>query len=352
MRIAVEVSSLSHPRTGIGNYIRGAVSGLVEAGGGRHELVAFAAANMRGGPAAIRKVFAGLPIELRLVPVPFAHGVRTAWSRLSWPPLERFLGAFDVLHFWEWAYPPQRGGVRVTTVHDLVPMRFPDLVPPRTRRMHAAKYRHTARACDVVFANSEFTARDVEEQLGVSHERIRLAYPGVDARYRPDGPRADLGRPYVLTVGTEPRKNVDTLVAAHRIMESERTLAVVGEREELTPANGVLELGYVTDNDLARLYRGADVFVYPSRFEGFGIPVVEAMASGVPCVVSSHPSLDEACGGAAVRVDPDSPEAIADGIERALGEREELVSRGREHAARFTWTETGRALLAGYEAAR
>ena len=102
------------------------------------------------------------------------------------------------------------------------------------------------------------------------------------------------------------------------------------------------------DDELARLYRGAEAFVFPARFEGFGIPVVEAMASGTPTVVSSHPSLDDACGDAAVRVDPDSPEAIAAGIAEAISRREELVPRGLEHARRFTWEGTGQAFLDGY----
>src|SRR5213078_603666 len=112
----------------------------------------------------------------------------------------------------------------------------------------------------------------------------------------------------------------------------------------LSPA----DLGYLGELELAALYRGAAVFVYPSRFEGFGIPVVEAMACGVPCVVSSHPSLDEAAGDAAVRVDPESAEAIAAGVGEALDRRDELVPRGLAHASRFTWLETGRVHLQGY----
>src|SRR5205823_14011827 len=107
---------------------------------------------------------------------------------------------------------------------------------------------------------------------------------------------------------------------------------------------------YVRDERLPQLYRGAEAFVYPSRFEGFGIPVVEAMACGVPCVVSSHPSLDEAAGDAAIRVDPESPEAIAAGICEALARRDELVPRGLEHARRFTWLACGRAHLEAWRA--
>jgi glycosyltransferase involved in cell wall biosynthesis len=347
VRIAVEVSALSHPRTGIGNYIRGSLAGLAQADEGRVELVPFAAANFRGGPDAIRRALAGIPVEPRLAGVPFAHRVRTAWSRLGRPAAERLIGSFDVLHFWEWAYPAQRAGVRATTIHDLVPLRFPEWVTPRTRRMHAAKYRNAAETCDVIFANSRFTAEDVAERLHVPSERLHVAYPGVDPRFSPDGERADLGRPYVLAVGTEARKNVGAVVAAQELLTTDHALAVAGS----DPPPGALGLGYVSDEELARAYRGADVFVYASRFEGFGIPVVEAMASGIPCVVSSHPSLDEACGDAALRVDESSPEAIAEGIARALAGREELVRRGLRHSSRFSWVETGRALLAGYEAA-
>src|SRR5207249_110547 len=107
-------------------------------------------------------------------------------------------------------------------------------------------------------------------------------------------------------------------------------------------------LGYVAHDRLPALYRGSSVFLYPSRFEGFGIPVIEAMACGVPCVVSSHPSLDEAAGDVAVRADPDDAEAIAAAVREAIARRDDLVERGLAHARRFTWLETGRIHLQGY----
>ena len=356
MRILVDVTPLSHPRTGIGNYLRGMVAGLAEAGEGRHELVCFGPTSLPG-KRRIGEALAGLPVELRLGFVPFAHAWRTAWSRLGRPPAERFLGRFDVLHFSDWMYPPQRGGLRATTVHDLVPLRFPEWVARRTLAMHAAKYRNAARTCDLVFANSRATAEDVAVLLRVPRERIHVAYPGIDPLFRPEGPRADLGGPYVLSVSTlEPRKNLAGLVEAFALVRRRRPelqLALAGlegwGKAEPLEADGVRLLGFVPDDELAALYRGATVFAYPSRFEGFGIPVVEALASGTPAVVSSDPSLDEACGDAAVRANAERPEELASALERAIAEREVLGGRGIEHARRFTWRACGEAVLRGYE---
>ncbi|MFL5946123.1 MAG: glycosyltransferase family 4 protein [Gaiellaceae bacterium] len=329
MRIAYDVTPLSHPRTGVGNYILGALQGMVEAGG--QELVAFGPVSIRGRPL-LDAALDGIDVERRLVTVPFAHVTRRLWGALGRPPAERFVGGFDVLHFTDWMRPPQRAGLRATMIHDLGPLRYPERLHPRTVRMHTGTAQE-AKGADLVFVNSEFTAADVVERLGIPRERIRVAYPGVSREFDPEGPRYDHGSPYVFTTATgDWRKNLETLRAA---------------RTEL-PVLALGDLGYVEHGKLPELYRGAEAFVYPSRFEGFGIPVIEAMACGVPCVVSSHPSLDEASGDAAVRVDPESADAIAAGIHEARERRDELVARGLAHARRFTWLETGRVYLQGY----
>src|SRR5262249_42568070 len=167
----------------------------------------------------------------------------------------------------DWMSPPQRGGLRATTVHDLVPLRHPEWVEPETVRMHGPKYDHAARTCDRIFVNSRFTGGEVVELLDVPEERVRVAYPGIDPVFRADGEAAELGGPSVLAVGTlEPRKNLPALVAAFALLRERHPglmLALAGlEGWEERPldAEGVQLLGFVSDEELARLYRGAAAF--------------------------------------------------------------------------------------------
>ena len=353
MRIVVDVSPLSHPRTGIGNYIRGSLAGMADASAGRHELVAFAPTSLRG-PARIRAALDGVPVAQRLLPLPASHAVRTAWSRAGHPAVERLAGSLDAFVFSEWMYPRQARGVRATVFHDLVPLRHPEWCTPRTISMHSRKAANAARTCDVVFANSRGTAADLVTLLGIEEERIVHAPPGVEPGLGPDGPGADFGGPAILGLGTiEPRKNLARLVEAWRLLDAELGLVLAGgegwgDRPDLADPR-IRRVGYVPDGDLGRLYRGASVLVFPSLFEGFGMPIVEAMACGTPVVASADPSLDEASGDAAVRVDPLDPEAIAAGVREALARRGELVPRGLAHAALFSWRETGGTMLAALE---
>jgi glycosyltransferase involved in cell wall biosynthesis len=198
------------------------------------------------------------------------------------------------------------------------------------------------RAAEAVVAVSEFTKAEVVELLGVPPERIRVAGNGVDPVFTSDGPRAD--GDYVLAVATlEPRKNLGRVVGAAQIAGVE--LRVVGARGW----GGVDAPGWVgeiPDAELARLYRGARCVVYASLYEGFGLPVLEAMASGTPVVTSSGTSTEEIAGGAAVLVDPLSAESIAQGMSEAQRRRDELLPLGLARAREYTWTRTADAVEA------
>jgi glycosyltransferase involved in cell wall biosynthesis len=348
MRIVVDVSPLSHPPTGIGNYIRGSLAGLVTAARpASHEVVAVAPTSLRGGPRIARAV-AGIDVSLRTWPLPASHALRTLWSRAGAPKLERLVGPLDAFVFTDWMYPAQRAGVRATVVHDLLPIHHPEWCTPRTVAMHTRKLENAVATCDVLFANSRHTGEDLRATYEVAADRLVVAYPGVGAGFRPDGARASLPDVTILGVGTlEPRKNLSRLIAAWRVLDDGFTLAIAGGSGwgNQPDLEDVQLLGYVPDGDLPALYRSASVFVYPSLEEGFGMPVIEAMACGTPVVVSNHPSLDEACGEAAVRVDPFDPADIARGIGEALRRRDQLAAAGLVHAARFSWDATGRTML-------
>jgi glycosyltransferase involved in cell wall biosynthesis len=328
---------------------------------GEHEVVAFAPTGLRGRRH-VAAALADIPVEKRILSVPGAYYWRSLWSRTGRPVVERAVGPLDVFHFSDWMYPAQRHGLRTTTVHDLVPLHFPERVHLRTYRMHTAKLENAVRTCDIIFANSRFTASDLHERLSFPRDRIHVAYPGIEPRFEPEGPRAELGAPYVLSVATlEPRKNLDTLVRAFRLVRRRRpelVLAVAGtDAPRGTPESsrpdgeGVRLLGFVSDDELARLYRGASAFAYPSIYEGFGMPIVEALASRVPVVSSAHPSLDEASGGVAVRADPADAEAFADAIETALAADQPRLDAGLRHARQFSWEACGESVLRGYESA-
>ena len=216
---------------------------------------------------------------------------------------------------------------------DLAVLRAPGDLQPVDAAIQPPVCLWVARAARLVIAVSEHTKRDVVELLGTREERIRVVPNGVDPIFTPDGPAGS--GDYVLAVGTlEPRKNLPRWPSRRRPLGVE--CASPGRRAGDRSSSAAAWLGRVSDEELVRLYRGARCLAYPSLYEGFGIPIVEAMASGTPVVTSRGGATEEVAGGAAVLVDPRDPAAIAAGIEEAAARRQELVRAGLERARAFT----------------
>jgi glycosyltransferase involved in cell wall biosynthesis len=296
-------------------------------------------------------------LRQRLDVQPVAFGVANRASVLArelwWYPfrLSALDGKTDVLHCTTY-YGPLRPRVpTVVTVHDLAVFRHPEAFPRWTRTYAPIVVPRVLRAAHSVIAVSEFTASELETILRVPREKIRVVQNAVDDTFTPDGPRAD--GDYVLAVGTlEPRKNLARAIeAAARTGVDLRVVGAPGWGGVDARGANVTWLGSVDDDELARQYRGALCVVYASVYEGFGLPVLEAMACGAAVVTSAGGATAEVAGDAAVLVDPLDVGAIAGGIETAIASREALRLRGIDRARGFSWDDAARLTQAVYEEA-
>jgi glycosyltransferase involved in cell wall biosynthesis len=370
VRIVIDATPLALPPTGIGTYLRETISACGRTPRG-HEIVALS----MGG----RSETAGLANNLDSPPgvvrvhrrVRGSFVLRRLVNAAPIPLLEPIAGRADAFVGSEWLHPRQRAGVRGAIVYDLVPLRFPEWTTPETAALHGRKLADVRRS-DVVVCISEATAADVREHLGIEASRVTVARPGVGDRFRdavPAPPAALAGRPYVASLCThEPRKNLVTLVEGFaRLREQHPDLALVlvgsagwdggaaaGAVARLGLAADVFITGYLDDAVVPGVLAGARAFCWPALFEGFGIPVVEAQAAGVPVACSDDPSLDEAAGDAALRFAPRDPDELVAALARLIEDealRADLQARGRAHAATLTWDATATGLLTSLEAA-
>ncbi|MGZ4333397.1 MAG: glycosyltransferase family 4 protein [Gaiellaceae bacterium] len=290
-------------------------------------------------------------VELRELSWGGPGRLTAALRDVAWYPAALPLEArgLDVLHCTTFRAPLRAPVPVVVTVHDLAAIRFPELFTAWTRLYARTLLRTVLRSATRVLAVSEFTKRDVMALAGVPEERIDVAYNAADtAVFTADGPAAE--GEYVLAVGTlEPRKNLPRLIEATARLGLE--LRIAGARgwgDVTVEGDHVRWLGRPSDEELATELRGARCLAYPSLWEGFGIPVLEAMLCGTPVVTSTGSAMEEVAGDAAELVSPTEVDSIAAGIERALGRRSELRAAGLARAARFTWAATADAIVACY----
>ena len=304
-----------------------------------------------------------LPVEIAQLPLPRVV-LYESWHRLRRPPVEDATGEVDVIHATTMAIPP-RSAPLVVTIHDLAWIDNPSHFTRRGVSFFKRGFELAKADADLLLCPSRATLQACESQ-GIPSERLRLVPLGVGVKPATPGDvervraRYGIAGPYILWTGTiEPRKNLRGLIAAYAALSSEHDLVLVGPKgwnedlEGLVTGNKerVKTLGYVPAGDLAALYAGAELFCFPSLLEGFGFPVLEAMAQETPVVTSAGTSTEELAGDAGELVDPRDVDSITAGMKRVLDDPEyaqKLASAGRARAAEYSWSRTASLLLDAY----
>ena len=373
MRIAIDARWIFPEISGIGLYTQELVRAMAALGTSHEVILLFREQAVLDRTAQITGFAANPRFSARLFP----HGLFSASSQLRLPGLLRSLGV-DVFHSTNYMMPLVgcRGFRRVVTIHDLIPLLFRDHAPKSKKERLFPVFKRlmyeVGRRADLVIAVSESTRRDILRELRVPparHGRVVTIHEAADAAFRP-GPRiAADARPRILYVGRrDPYKNLTGLIAAfERVVAGgvDAVLRVVGSDDPRYPEARELAkrlnlesriewAGYVHDRELPEQYRAAAAFALVSKYEGFGLTVLEAMGCGTPVVCGNTSSLPEVAGDAAILVDPADTEAIAAALTRVLSDSVLAASmreKGLAHAARFSWRRAAEETLKAYESA-
>ncbi len=375
LRIGFDATSAVRQGGGIGRYTRELLRALAAADPQSEYRLFFAARS-------IAHPLPSLPPNFHITRLPL-HDIWLVrlWHRARLPiPVEWLTGPIDIFHSPDFTLPPVRRWTRtLLTVHDLSFVRDPESATPTLRRyLNVVVPRSVARA-DHVLADSQATRDDLIELYQTPAEKISVLYSGVHESFRPITDPSTLAvvraryglgdAPFILAIGTlQPRKNYVRLIQAFaRLPQSLITtyhLVIAGgkgwlydsifsEVERLDLKERVIFPGFVADDDLPALYSAARVLAYPSLYEGFGLPMLEAMACGTPVVASTASCLPEVAGDAALLVPPTDVDALAAALDQALtdeGVRADLMAKGRARARQFTWGKAAQQLLEIYRA--
>ncbi|MFB3882098.1 MAG: glycosyltransferase family 4 protein [Armatimonadota bacterium] len=360
MRIGFDARALASPvHSGVEHYVRNLLPALVALGA--PEMMAYSNLPVESDPS--DESDARLPVRV--------VRARRGWLRAALP-WRLWRDGADLVHLPSTIVPPILPCPAVVTVHDLAWARYPETYDPADLRMQTQVVpRSIGRAAHVV-AVSRSTADDLLETLTVPAAKITVTPLGVSSAFRPDGPRlasdAFAGAERVLregcvlhTGGLHPRKNVARLIDAYAAVSKQMEappLVIAGGRDPRRETGkgvpDVIFTGQLCEGVMPALYRAATVVVYPSLYEGFGLPILEAMASGVPVVTSDRSSMKEVAGEAALLVDPEDVDDIVRALTRVLSDdvlRNELVQKGVERSREFTWERTARGTVEAYHKA-
>lgn len=371
MKIAIDYTSAARQRAGIGRYTRSLIRALAES----DNVNPYTLYVPRD--ALYLEEAREFPKNFRITSAPLNERYMVAmWHRAQIPlPVELVTGAADIFYSPDFVLPPTRARKKILTVHDLSFKRVPATAVPKLKwYLEGAVPRAVARA-DLIFADSNATRNDLIELYDTPPDRVQTLYSGYDARFHPVTDETELARvraayrlekPFLLHVGmVEPRKNLVRLIEAFSQLRQkhELELVIAGGRgwmydeiyaapEKFGVSDAVHFIGFVPDADLPALYSLAEMVVYPSLYEGFGLPVLEAMACGAAVVTSNNSSLPEVAGDAALMVDARDSEAIAWAISRFLDDhqwRGIMQGKALKQAKRFSWDKSAEQLRAAFQ---
>lgn len=378
MHIAIDYNAAVRQGGGIGRFVR-EITRVASQAAPQHRFSLWYAARGLDENSSHMQALRDLVAQRRNItprPIPLTERMLTiAWHRARVPlSVERFVGDVDVVHGTDFVLPPTKAKT-LLSIHDFAYIIHPETAPPELRRyLGSVVPRNIARA-DHIHVNSRATKADMERLIGVDPSKSTIVYSGSGADFYPRSTaqiaelnqRLSLPERYILNVGTvQPRKNVERLIEAYAQLgdlAADVPLVIAGKRgwmaepiyaavQKYNLAQRVQFLDFVSDQDLPTLYSGALVMAYPSLYEGFGVPIVEAQACGTPVITSNISSLPEIAGNAAILVDPHDPSAIANALRRILTESDlvtQLRIAGPRQAAKFTWEGTGLGILQLYE---
>lgn len=359
MKIAIDVSQILYG-TGVSNYVKNLVTSLLAVDKKNHYfLFGGTLRNRQKLKTFFSQLSSGNFTTKTTIISP--HLANLIWNQFHILPIEAMTGPVDVYLSSDWAQGPTQKAKTLTIVYDLIPWLYPETLHPKIIKTHRRRMSWVKKEVNQIIAISNSTKKDLARVVGFNEEKIGVAYPGLDHnRFVPQNKikinqvkKKYQLKNYILSLGTqEPRKNFPQVVAVfEKLNQPDLELAIVGKYgwgKKLKNNNKIKILGYIPDKDLAPLYSGAEVFVYPSLYEGFGMPIVEAQACGCPVITSNISSMPEAAGKGAILINPQKTAEIAQALQKIITNetlRKKLIKEGTKNAARFSWEKTAQKVL-------
>lgn len=375
MKIGIDISSLIYQR-GVSRYTGDLVRALLKEKNTQLFLYGSSLRQQKILKTELRKVLRNVTpdrYDLKLQHFPPSFLAKLWQFGLN--PVSKQFSQLDVFHSWDWLQPPDKKIPLVSTIHDLAIIRYPAVAHPKVLKMHQHSWQILRDRKAQIIAISNSTKHDImrfleipEQNISVVHEALptQIAEISQDLSDKPElvsylKQKLQLNKPYLLFVGTrEPRKNLARLIQAWLPLANDYQLIIAGEQAwddsaQISKNPNLRFMGRVTDQELAVLYHHSELFVYPSLYEGFGLPVLEAFAHGVPVVSSDIPAIREVAGNAAELCNPQDEESIRQAIEKVLNEKKaDSEARMKKMIIRlqlFNWQKTALQTLAVYQKA-